>query len=210
VHAALAEPARLQIVDLLTVGDHSPSELRVALGLTSNLLAHHLGVLDRAGLTVRARSEGDRRRSYVRLRPAALDKPLPVPVLTTQRVVFVCTGNSARSPLAEAIWAQASTIPATSAGTHPAAAISDKAITAAKRHALPFNPRRPRNLDGVICDSDLVITVCDRAHEHLRPTNALHWSVPNPGHVGTDAAYDATFEEIARRINLLSLQLTNA
>ncbi|MBO1901844.1 helix-turn-helix domain-containing protein [Leucobacter weissii] len=207
-HAALADPARLQIIDLLTLADRSPGELQVALGLTSNLVAHHLGVLDRTELIVRSRSEGDRRRSYIRLRPSALDGLLPTPVLAARRVVFVCTGNSARSPLAAALWAQASPIPATSAGTHPAAATSSKAIAAAERHDLPFGPHTPRDLGGVIGEGDLVVTVCDRAHEELVYADALHWSVPNPGRVGTDAAYDATFDEIARRIARLSPQLS--
>ena len=49
-HAALADPVRLQIIDLLTLGDRSPGDLQAQLGLTSNLLAHHLRVLDRTDL----------------------------------------------------------------------------------------------------------------------------------------------------------------
>ena len=207
-HAALADPVRLQIIDLLTLGDRSPGDLHAQLGLTSNLLAHHLGVLDRTDLIARSRSEGDRRRSYIRLRPSALDGLLTAPALTAQRVVFVCTGNSARSPLAAALWAVVSPIPATSAGTHPAAATSVKAITAAERRGLPFDPHTPRDLDGVIGESDLVVTVCDRAHEELHHADALHWSVPNPGRIGTDAAYDAAFDEIARRVAHLSPQVS--
>lgn len=207
-YAALADPVRLQIIDLLTLGDRSPGELQAQLGLTSNLLAHHLGVLDRAGLIVRTRSEGDRRRSYLHFQPAAFDGLLPAPALSASRVVFVCTGNSARSPLAAALWALVSPIPATSAGTHPAAATSLKAITAAERHGLPFGPHTPRDLDGVIGESDLVVTVCDRAHEELHHADALHWSVPNPGRIGTDAAYDAAFDEITRRVAHLSPQVS--
>ena len=69
VHAALADPARLQIVDTLGLGDASPSELAAMLAMPSNLLAHHLHALEQAGLVTRRRSEGDRRRSYVRLDP---------------------------------------------------------------------------------------------------------------------------------------------
>src|SRR5579859_7753259 len=61
VHAALADPARLQITDTLLAGDASPSELAALLGLPSNLLAHHLHVLEQAGVITR-RSKGDRRR----------------------------------------------------------------------------------------------------------------------------------------------------
>lgn len=206
-HSALSDPARLRIVDLLVLADRSPGDLQAELGMPSNLLAHHLGVLDRAGLIVRSRSEGDRRRSYLHLRPAALDGLLAAPALSAQRVVFVCTGNSARSPLAAALWTQTSSIPATSAGTHPAAATSPKAVAVAERRGLPFGPHTPRDIDGAICEDDLVITVCDRAHEELHRPGALHWSVPNPSRVGTDTAYDAAFDEIARRIAHLSPQL---
>src|SRR5690625_7433567 len=64
LHAALADPARLQIVDVLSLGDASPSELAEILTAPSNLVAHHLGVLEREGVVSRKRSEADRRRNY--------------------------------------------------------------------------------------------------------------------------------------------------
>ena len=67
-HAALGDPARLTIVDSLFLTDLSPGDLARRLGLPSNLLAHHLRVLESAGIIERRRSEGDGRRSYVRLR----------------------------------------------------------------------------------------------------------------------------------------------
>ena len=67
VHAALADTTRLRVVDLLTVGDAASSELSSRLDVASNLLAHHLKVLERAGVVARHRSEGDGRRSYWRL-----------------------------------------------------------------------------------------------------------------------------------------------
>ncbi len=73
VHAALGEPVRFAIVDQLGPGDASPGELAEAVGLASNLLAHHLKVLEGAGVIRRVRSEGDRRRSYVQL---CLDDPM--------------------------------------------------------------------------------------------------------------------------------------
>src|SRR3954452_93757 len=97
IHAALADPARLRIVDTLVVGDASPSELAVMLAMPSNLLAHHLRVLEGEGLVTRTRSEGDGRRSYLRLVPGALDDLSPAPLRAVTRVVFVCTANSARS-----------------------------------------------------------------------------------------------------------------
>ncbi len=73
VHAALADPARLRITDALGDGDASPKELGAMLAMPSNLLAHHLRVLEHAGLITRRRSEGDRRRSYLQLIPGALE-----------------------------------------------------------------------------------------------------------------------------------------
>src|SRR5689334_23808301 len=72
VHAALADPARLAITDTLLAGDASPSELAAMLMMPSNLLAHHLHVLQQAGVITRRRSEGDRRRTYLRLIPGAV------------------------------------------------------------------------------------------------------------------------------------------
>ena len=73
MHAALADPARLRITDMLADGDASPSELAAMVTMPSNLLAHHLRVLQEAGLVSRHRSEGDKRRTYLRLVPGALD-----------------------------------------------------------------------------------------------------------------------------------------
>lgn len=206
-HAALADVARLRIVDLLAAGDRSPSELQEALEIGSNLLAHHLNVLERAGLVLRSRSEADRRRSYVRLvvsRAAAL---APLPAGRADRVVFVCTANSARSQLAAALWQRASAVPVASAGTHPADAVAPGAITAAERHRLAFAPTVPAALDAVRLAGDLIITVCDSAHEELRGADALHWSVPDPVRTGTDAAFDAAFEELACRVGDLAPRL---
>ncbi len=71
-HAALGDPSRLRMLDLLTFGDLSPSDLGDEMDLPSNLVAHHLNVLEREGIVVRSRSEGDGRRAYVRLKPGAL------------------------------------------------------------------------------------------------------------------------------------------
>ena len=149
VHAALADPARLPITDTLLAGDASPSELAGMLAMPSNLLAHHLHVLEQAGVITRRRSEGDRRRTYLRLIPGALDSLAAPPARAARRVLFVCTANSARSHLAAALWRRASTIPAASAGTHPAPAIDPGAIAAARRHRLPLPRLRPRHISEV-------------------------------------------------------------
>ena len=210
VHAALSDPARLAIIDVLTLGDASPSELADLLGLASNLLAHHLKVLEGEHLVSRARSEGDRRRTYVHLTPGAFDGLLPGITRAAPRVLFVCSANSARSVLAASLWRRASAVPAASAGTHPADRIAAGAIAAAARHHLPLQRRRPRHLSDTHAAGDLVITVCDNAHEDLAIPGALHWSIPDPVRDGTDAAFDAAFDELARRIDDLAPHLSHA
>jgi ArsR family transcriptional regulator, arsenate/arsenite/antimonite-responsive transcriptional repressor / arsenate reductase (thioredoxin) len=203
VHAALADPARLQITDTLLAGDASPSELAAMLAMPSNLLAHHLRVLEQAGIISRRRSEGDHRRSYLRLIPGTLDTPAGSPARGASRVLFVCTANSARSHLAAALWRQASALPAASAGTNPGARIDPGAIDAARRHHLPMRRTRPRHIDDVRQDGDLVITVCDLAREELGATAAVHWSVPDPVPAGDDASFDAAVADLAGRVGRL-------
>jgi ArsR family transcriptional regulator, arsenate/arsenite/antimonite-responsive transcriptional repressor / arsenate reductase (thioredoxin) len=203
VHAALADPARLQITDTLSAGDASPSDLQEMLAMPSNLLAHHLHVLEQAGLITRRRSEGDRRRSYLQLIPGALDSLAGPPARHARRVLFVCTANSARSHLAAALWRRASDLPAASAGTHPAAAIEAGAIAAAERHHLPLRRLRPRHLDQVRQDGDLIVTVCDRAREELGRQAAVHWSVPDPVPAGDPGSFDAALNELSQRVTRL-------
>ena len=207
VHAALADPARLRIVDALTVGDVSPSELAAMLAMPSNLVAHHLGVLEGEGLIARARSEGDRRRAYVRLVPGALEAIGFGADRTAARVLFVCTANSARSHLAAALWRRTSQVPATSAGTHPADRIDPGAIATATRHHLPLPRVHPARIDDVLTAGDLVITVCDLAHEDLAGRADLHWSIPDPVRTGDDAAFDRAFDELTRRVDELAPHL---
>ncbi|MFC7725487.1 helix-turn-helix domain-containing protein [Nocardioides sp. GCM10028917] len=220
--SALAEPVRLRIVDLLGVGDASPGELRAELELPSNLLAHHLKVLEDAGIVSRHRSHADKRRMYLRLHRDSLAGLLPAassePGTAADRVVFVCTANSARSQLAAALWQEASSVPVASGGTRPGSAIAPGAVAAARRHGLKLVQERPQSLDGLLRDGDYVVTVCDAAHEELSPADPAsaarlrlagvsHWSVPDPVAVGTAAAFDAVYEDIAGRVADLAPRL---
>jgi protein-tyrosine-phosphatase len=209
VHAALADPARLAISDALGDGDASPSELGTLLNLPSNLLAHHLRTLEQAGVITRQRSEGDRRRTYLRLVPGALDGLAGKPQRTAQRVLFVCTANSARSHLAAALWRRSSSIPAASAGTHPARTINPGAVEAAARHHLPLPRLRPRDIASVRDEGDLLVTVCDLAHEALGGQADLHWSVPDPVPAGDPDTFDAAVSELSRRVRLLAPRLAS-
>ncbi|MDQ2707710.1 MAG: helix-turn-helix domain-containing protein [Actinomycetota bacterium] len=211
VHSALGDPARLSIVDVLAIGDAAPSELRTRLGMPSNLLAHHLAVLERAGIIRRTRSQADRRRTYLRLVPAALDGvALATAALSAPpRVMFVCTENSARSQLAAALWTLHSDIPVVSAGTHPAPRVHPGAHAAARRHHLPMEAATPRRLIDHLHADDFVITVCDAAHEELRPVLPwAHWSVADPAPAGTHSAFDQTVDDLIDRITRLAPVLT--
>ncbi|WP_200207790.1 arsenate reductase/protein-tyrosine-phosphatase family protein [Micromonospora coerulea] len=206
IHAALGDPARLAIVDALTLGDASPGEIAHDLGMPTNLVAHHVKVLTEAGLVVRGRSEGDRRRTYLRLRPETLATLTPPPLTDVGRVVFVCTRNSARSQLAAALWASRAGMPAASAGTKPASRVHPRAVAVAHRHGLHLDPTGTAHLNQVAHDGDLVIAVCDNAHEELtgRVRPRLHWSVPDPVRVDTDAAFEAAFTDLAARVDRLA------
>jgi protein-tyrosine-phosphatase/DNA-binding HxlR family transcriptional regulator len=200
-HAALGDPARLAIIDELRATDRAPVELRRLLAMESNLLAHHLDVLERVGLIERRRSSGDGRRRYVRLLPHALDGLAPLRDVPRGPALFVCSANSARSQLAAALWRQATGAPAASAGTHPADRVHPGAVAAARRAGLDLQGQSPRNLADLSTLPPLVITVCDRAHEELRPGGAwLHWSIPDPVPARTRAAFDATVVELRDRI----------
>jgi protein-tyrosine-phosphatase len=208
VHAALGDAGRLAIVDALLLGEASPGELQRLLAMPSNLLAHHVRVLENVGVVVRHRSEADRRRTYLSLVPDSLDALRPGTVHDAVRVVFVCTHNSARSQLAAAIWNDTSTVPASSAGTHPANAIHPGAVAAARRHHVHLAPTAPRHVHDVLGADDVVITVCDAAHEELTGSGSaagfasgwLHWSIPDPVRTGQPEAFDRVVSDLTGRI----------
>jgi protein-tyrosine-phosphatase len=205
VHAALGEPVRLAIVDELSSSDRAPSDLAARFGLAGNLLAHHLHVLERVGLIERVVSAGDRRRRYLRLRRGALVDVVGPGDRRGGRALFVCTRNSARSPLAAAVWRERTGGPAASAGTRPATRVHPGAAAAAKRAGLDLAGAQPRALDAGDLDADVVVTVCDRAHEELDPPDDwLHWSIPDPVEAGTRRAFDAALAELDERIAALA------
>ena len=90
IHAALGEPVRLRIVDDLATCDRSPGELCDRLGLSPSLLAHHIDVLEDAGLVLRAHSHSDRRRRYLRLSSTARAFGQPTHAETERPMVFLC------------------------------------------------------------------------------------------------------------------------
>jgi protein-tyrosine-phosphatase len=208
IHAALADAHRLAIVDDLMVSDRSPSELRTRLRMESNLMAHHLDALERVGLIERFVSDGDRRRRYVRLVRGPLEGLVHPPTIPAARVLFVCTRNSARSQLAAAMWNARAAVSATSAGTTPAQRVHPGALRSARRRGLTLRHPRPRLFEPAGHQTDLVITVCDRAHEDLAARDLdirmLHWSVDDPAEVGSPQAFDQAAETLAARVEVVA------
>lgn len=204
-HAALADATRLRIVDLLATTDRSASELGADLAVPSNLLAHHLNVLESAKVLTRRRSEGDRRRTYFSLVHDGLppSDDAGVEVVPASQVVFVCTANTARSHLAAAAWRAVSDVPASSAGTHPGKAIHAGAVAAAERHGLGLPDVAPRLLEERDLVDSLIVTVCDRAHEELGQ-NWPHWSVPDPVAIGGRRAFDRAVTALTARTSALA------
>ena len=212
LHAALADPSRLAVAQLLYANDATPGELGERLGLPSNLLAHHLRALEAAGVIARHRSEHDRRRHYVTLR---IDRPYVGSLVAVglegvkvpRRVLFVCTRNSARSKLAAAIWRAGSDIPSADAGTAPAPGPHPLTARVAGRLRLHLD-QVTRHVDQARKRGDLVVTVCDHVHETWpEAASAMHWSVPDPVAIGDEEAFVSAAEILRTRIALLATNL---
>ena len=131
------------------------------------------------------------------------------------RLLFLCTGNSARSQMAEAVLNRkgAGRFEAHSAGSRPAERVNPLALWALRNTGIEWRGHAPRGLDGLEREPwDFVITVCDKARESCpvfpgQPVLA-HWGMPDPAAVlGTEAEERAAFDEalrlISRRIDLM-------
>ncbi len=131
------------------------------------------------------------------------------------RVLVLCTGNSARSQMAEALFNRlgGGRVIAESAGSKPAARVNPLAIEMLEQARIPWAGHPPRGLDGLEREHwDFVITVCDKAREACpvfpgQPVVA-HWGMPDPAEVeGSDDAKRAAFVDaftlIRRRVELM-------
>jgi len=126
-----------------------------------------------------------------------------------RRVLFVCTGNSARSQIAEALLNHrgAGRFTAESAGSRPAARVNPYAVQVLKEAGIDWSGRAPRSVEGLEREPwDLVITVCDRAQQSCPVfpghPEVTHWSLPDPAQVaGDDAAKRAAFHDTLAEIN---------
>jgi len=207
IHAALGDAHRLRIVDALRLSDLTFAELAGLVHLPSNAAAHHLGVLEAAGLIDRRVSDGDHRRRYISLRHEPLSSLTGSHTTAVSLVLFVCTHNSARSQFAAALWRERTGGPADSAGNHPAAQVHPKAVRAAATLGIDLSTALPKGYGQIEVTPDLVVSVCDRAREAGMPypaTPSLHWSVPDPVEVGTATAFRHIFKDLTERIDRLA------
>ena len=131
------------------------------------------------------------------------------------RLLFLCTGNSARSQMAEALlnWKGGRRFHAESAGSRPADRVNPHAIETLGEYSIPWSGHAPRSIDGLEREPwDFVVTVCDRAKESCpifpgQPIMA-HWGMADPAQVAGDetkkrAAFKDAFLLFSRRIDLL-------
>lgn len=135
------------------------------------------------------------------------------------RILVLCTGNSARSQIAEALLASlgAGRVEAESAGSRPAPRVNPYAIEVLRAHALAWEGRTPKSIDDVVGERfDLVITVCDNARDacpYFPGARArVHWGLPDPADATDPAEARARFAEtydalLARVRALLALPL---
>ena len=221
-----AHPLRWQLLATLADSDYRVRELVSLLDQPQNLLSSHLRLLREGGLVTATRSTYDGRDSYYHLdldrcahaltqtgaalhpalRPDAAAPATPGhrPRSPRTSVLFVCTGNSIRSPMAEALLRHhgADHVSVTSAGTRPRPHLHPHAVRVLRdRFGIDAAAQQPRALETVAGRRfDRVVTLCDRAREacpeFAQHPRRAHWSIPDPA----DASYPA-FEQIAADID---------
>jgi protein-tyrosine-phosphatase/DNA-binding transcriptional ArsR family regulator len=225
----VGHPVRWRLLGELASSDRRAGDLATLLDLRQNLASYHLGLLRRAGLVATHRSTADGRDTWYRLdvgacrdglaaagpllHPALRFAPAP-PVPSGAggppvRVLFLCTGNSARSPMAEALLRAAAgdAVDATSAGSHPHP-VRPEAVAAMAARGLDISGHRPRHLDELAGRAfDHVITVCDRVREVCpelpEARSVAHWSMADPGAATDPDAFVRTADELAERVDHL-------
>jgi len=227
-----AHPLRWRLLAELAGGDYRVRELVARVDQPQNLVSYHLRLLRDGGLVTSARSSFDGRDSYYHLdldrcadaltdsgaalHPALRRNTAP-PILPVEprrsrrvAVLFVCTGNSARSPIAEALLRNhaADHVTVTSAGSRPKRQLHPNTIRVLREtFGIDISHQRPQHLDTLATRRfNHVITLCDRAREACpefrhHPRRA-HWSIPDPATTdGGDQASYPVFERIAVEID---------
>ncbi|MEU7850263.1 ArsR family transcriptional regulator [Micromonospora parva] len=225
-----AHPLRWRLLTALAASDYRVRELVTLVDEPQNLVSYHLRLLRDGGLVTTTRSSFDGRDSYYHLdleRCAealtetgsalhpALRREALVPHPGLRRVprldvLFVCTGNSARSPVAEALLRQHTRghVSVVSAGSHPRPHLHPNAVRVVREDfSLDITDRRPRHWDTLTGRRfDYVISLCDKAREvcpdfpgHPR---RVHWSIPDPATAGdTDQVSYPAFQRAATDID---------
>ena len=233
-------PLRWRLLGELAQSDRMVHELTGLVGQPQNLVSYHLGKLRDARLVSARRSSADRRDAYYTvdltrigdllsaaggaLHPGLRLAPPPSPGCAgpgTVRVLFLCTGNSARSQMAEALaWARSGgVVEAYSAGSHPKPLHPNAVRVMRDEHGIDLAGQASKHLD-VFADRrfEWVISLCDRVREVCPEfpgqPETIHWSIPDPaaGHADDDASYPAfqqTAAELETRIGFLLAALTD-
>jgi protein-tyrosine-phosphatase len=236
----LADDTRLLIVRLLAVSDLKAGELVSILQLPSNAVSYHLKQLRSLGLLCDRRSSSDARDVYYRvdldrlerlyaeagdaLHPGlgssasaepAVGKAVPSAPPTPLRVLFLCTHNSARSQLAEALLRHlgGERVEVYSAGSMPTEVHPDTLRVLRELH-VDTSGLSAKSLDHFLGEPfDYIITVCDRVRD-ICPSfpgdpNQAHWSFPDPVVIEDPErrlqAFRAVATELQTRIRYLLL-----
>ena len=232
----LAHEVRWKMLVALARSDYRVQELVHLIQQPQNLVSYHLGRLRSQHLVTERRSAADSRDIYYSLDFATLQtlyfaaaEALHPALSRTDtalqetaahlpdwpiRVLFLCTENSARSQMAEALMRHLSKgkVEVCSAGSHPSR-LHPYAVRALAAIGIDIGQQRPKHVDefrGQLFDC--IITLCDRVLEEC-PTfpgdpERIHWSFPNPAAVeGTEQeryhAFEQTSLQLATRIRLL-------
>jgi protein-tyrosine-phosphatase/DNA-binding transcriptional ArsR family regulator len=232
-----AHPLRWRLLRELVQSDRAVSELMALVDQPQSLVSYHLRLLRAGRLVTARRSSADRRESYYAIdltacREAlqsagrALHPALRLTVMATEcartrssgrrsRVLFLCTGNSARSQIAAALLERmsAGTIEAFSAGSHPKQ-LHPNAIRVMRDYGIDISANRTKHLDEFRAQRlDTVITLCDRvrqtAPEFPARPEVVHWSIPDPALDGptNHASYPAFQRAAAELENRISFRL---
>ncbi|WP_282780268.1 MULTISPECIES: ArsR family transcriptional regulator [unclassified Nocardia] len=219
-----SHPLRWALLTELAGSDRRVRELVTATGEPQNLVSYHLRLLRSAGLVTVRRSSFDGRDSYYHLdldrcgtafaaASAALHPALAPTVDAAGEpsgaVLFLCTGNSARSPMAEALLRRrgGGALEVASAGSHPKPALHPNTVRVMReRYGIDLGGHGTMGLSAVADRHfDYVITLCDKVREVPRDHGSavsMHWSMPDPAAAGsTPQAEYAEFCRVAAELD---------
>ena len=217
-------PLRWQLLSELAHSDRRVGELCELAGRHQSLVSYHLRQLRDGGLVSVRRSAADGRDTYyvldlarcgellsgagVALHPA-LAPATPVGAPASADVLFLCTGNSSRSQMAEALCERLSdgAVRAVSAGSEPKP-LHPHAVRVMRDRGIDISARRSKHLSEFADRHfDHVISLCDRVREVCPEfpgaPELIHWSIPDPAREGTLPAFERTAAELETRIGFL-------